>query len=519
MSTVGASGLSVGSVTLFDSTVSNTPVFVRTGYVQGSSSPPTANSLILENISLNNVPVAVQGGNGKTALAGTPTNTKISAWGEGHEYTPNGPTTFQSNISPVNRPSALLGSNGNYYVQSKPQYASYPVSSFISARSAGATGNGKTDDTAALQKAINSAVAQNKILFVDAGDYIVTSTLLFPPGLNIVGESYSVILSRGSFFNNMNNPQPIVQIGNPGQTGSIQWSDMIVSTQGQQQGAILFQYNLNSAGSSSSSWGSSSSGGVSGIWDVHARIGGFAGSNLQAANCPITPKTTVTASNLNKNCIAAFLTLHITEQSSGLYLENNWLWTADHDADSQAETQITVYSGRGLLDESAGPVWLVGGAVEHHTLYQYQFVNASTVFAGQIQTETPYYQPNPSAPTPWTYNATYSDPKFAKATITANGYTIPNADAWGLRIVSSDNILIYGAGFYSFFNNYSTTCSAQGNGEICQSQIFQLQGSNSNINVYNENTGELSAFTFTCRLNALLTRIFHSRNALPNHHG
>ena len=46
------------------------------------------------------------------------------------------------------------------------------------------------------------------------------------------------------------------------------------------------------------------------------------------------------------------------------------------------------------------------------------------------------------------------------------GLTIPNADAWGLRIVDSTNILIYGAGLYSFFNNYSTACSNQGAGEV-----------------------------------------------------
>lgn len=31
-----------------------------------------------------------------------------------------------------------------------------------------------------------------------------------------------------------------------------------------------------------------------------------------------------------------------------------------------------------------------------------------------------------------------------------------SADGWGLRVVNSQNILIYGAGLYSFFNNYNT---------------------------------------------------------------
>lgn len=153
---------------------------------------------------------------------------------------------------------------------------------------------------------------------------------------------------------------------------------MIVSTQGQQRGAVLFEYNLNSPSSS-----------PSGIWDVHSRVGGFAGSNLRLADCPTTPNITVTASNLNQNCIAAYLTMHLTKPSSGLYLENVWLWVADHDVEDPQLRQITIYAGRGLLDESqAGTNWLIGTAVEHHTKYEYQFVNTQNVFAGQIQTET-----------------------------------------------------------------------------------------------------------------------------------
>ena len=48
--------------------------------------------------------------------------------------------------------------------------------------------------------------------------------------------------------------------------------------------------------------------------------------------------------------------------------------------------------------------------------------------------------------------------------------------------------MIYGAGLYSFFDNYSTTCSNAGNGEACQSRIFDIEGNVRNINVYNLNT-------------------------------
>lgn len=98
-------------------------------------------------------------------------------------------------------------------------------------------------------------------MFFDAGTYKVTSTLTIPPGSKVVGETYSVIMSSGSYFADMADPQPVVKIGNSGDTGSIEWSDMIVSTQGAQAGAILIEWNLASSGT------------PSGVWDVHARIG------------------------------------------------------------------------------------------------------------------------------------------------------------------------------------------------------------------------------------------------------
>ena len=77
--------------------------------------------------------------------------------------------------------------------------------------------------------------------------------------------------------------------------------------------------------------------------------------------------------------------MHITKTASGLYMENNWLWTADHDVEDPQLRQITVYTGRGLLVESEpGTIWLVGTAVEHHTKYEYQFVDTKDVFAGQV---------------------------------------------------------------------------------------------------------------------------------------
>lgn len=39
------------------------------------------------------------------------------------------------------------------------------------------------------------------------------------------------------------------------------------------------------------------------------------------------------------------------------------MWLADHDLDGDGASQISLYSGRGILSESVGPVWLVGTGV------------------------------------------------------------------------------------------------------------------------------------------------------------
>ena len=191
MSAGGSAAQTVGSITLVDSSITNTPIGIITAYNAPSSAPATAGSLIIENVALSNVPIAIQS-SGSTVLAGTAGSTTISAWGEGHEYNPTGPKSLKGAFTGNSRPGSLV-SGGKYYVRSKPQYNTLAASSFSSVRSAGAKGNGVTDDTTALQNIINSATAAGNVVFFDAGTYLVTKTLLIPAGAKLVGEGYSVI--------------------------------------------------------------------------------------------------------------------------------------------------------------------------------------------------------------------------------------------------------------------------------------------------------------------------------------
>lgn len=142
----------VGSEAIIDAVVANTPVFVRSSVASNGTLPY---SLVLNNIKLTNVPTAVGVANGATILAGG--TTTIASWGQGHVYSGTGgqKTWGQSNIASANKPSVLLDNSGRIFGKSHPQYANYAASQIVSVKSQGAKGDGKTDDTAAIQSVLN----------------------------------------------------------------------------------------------------------------------------------------------------------------------------------------------------------------------------------------------------------------------------------------------------------------------------------------------------------------------------
>lgn len=133
-----------------------------------------------------------------------------------------------------------------------------------------------------------------------------------PVGTRVVGELWPQIMAFGSDFGDANNPRPVVQVGNPGDVGSIEISDLLFTVQAPTPGAILMQWNVKAA-----------SQGSAGMWDSHVRVGGAFGSNMQVSQCP-------TGSAYDANCAGAAMLLHLHRDASG-YFENTWFWVADHD--------------------------------------------------------------------------------------------------------------------------------------------------------------------------------------------
>lgn len=346
---LGDQGQNVGSVVLLDSTITDTPVGVYT-IKSASSTPASGATVVLDNVRLVNVQRAVANPQtGATILNGG--TLTIDLWGQGKSYSTSntgGSFTQGNMVRAFPKPASLLTNGGNtFFERSRPQYEQVDVSNIVSVKSLGAVGDGRTDDTARIQSILNSNANSGKIIFFDHGVYLVSNTITVPVNTRIIGESWAVIMADGAAFKNMANPTPVFKVGNAGDVGYVEITELLFQTRGPQPGAIMMEWNSRDPAGQQ---------GVNGIWDVHFRIGGSAGTLLEAAQCVKNPGSVVTTPN--PACIGAFMLLKIGKTAS-LYLENIWAWTSDHGLDGPSYSQISLYTGRGIYTESTnGPVWM-----------------------------------------------------------------------------------------------------------------------------------------------------------------
>ncbi|KAF4234129.1 hypothetical protein CNMCM6805_008835 [Aspergillus fumigatiaffinis] len=376
-------GQSLGSLVLVDAIIANTPNGIVTSlYAENSI------SLLLQNVGFFNVQNAVTDSVVSKVLLAGGNEVRIDNWGFGRVTDSHGTSFFANaeNIPVMNRTKSLLSPElayvkPNFYTRRRPKYTDLGTSQVINLKTAGARGDGQTDDTSVLNTIFAAAANMSAIVFIPHGIYVITDTVKIPVGSRIIGQTWPQIMARGSKFADLTATRAAVQVGSPGDSGVVEIQDLLFTVSGNTAGAILVQWNVHEAAQ-----------GSVGLWDSHFRVGGALGSSLQAAQCPKN-------GGININCIAASALLHITAKSS-VYMENVWMWVADHDLDSPEEVQVDIFSGRGVLIESQGPSWLYGTAAEHNVLYQYQLSNSSNIVMGMIQTESPYFQSHPGAPLP-----------------------------------------------------------------------------------------------------------------------
>ncbi|XXH05145.1 hypothetical protein Hte_011570 [Hypoxylon texense] len=454
--------IKVGSLILVDSKISNVPVGINTLY--RIDQPDTNNTLILDNVDMSEgVPTAIQYAKDNSVILKG--NQKVAGFAQGRQYTGAVGKAIQTAKDSVHKPDALLGDDGKIFTRVKPQYESVSSSKFVSVKTAGAKGDGTSDDTAAIQKIFDGA-KDGDIIYFDHGAYLISDTVKIPKNIKITGEMWPLLMATGDKFKDSSKPKPVFQVGEAGDVGNVEMSDLIIETKGPLPGAILMEWNL--AGSDK---------GSAGMWDVHFRIGGTAGTELQSDKCTMNNETTTTPTD---ECMGTFMMLHLTQTGSA-YVENCWFWVADHELDMDDHNQINIFNGRGVLIESQKPVWFWGTASEHSILYNYQVSNAENVFIGVAQTETAYYQGNPAAPAGTSVLEGYFDPDFEKS---CGGSSDTCARTWGLRVTNSSAVYVYGAGMYSFFNNYAQQCVEE---ENCQDNMISIEDS-SDIHLFGVST-------------------------------
>lgn len=457
-----------GSLAVVDSVFKSTTTAIQT-YPYTNKTGDATTGITLDNVKFDGVTNGVW--DGSKSYLGASKN--IDTWVQGRVYSGN--TQNKALGAPYDTPrdKTLVGANPDglpkapFFEKTKPQYLDIPASSFIHMR-ASCKGDGVTDDTTCFQNTLNSA-SSGSVVYIDAGTYMISNTITVPANVKIVGEVWSQIAAFGNNFGDVKQPKPLFRVGKPGDVGNVEMQDLLFTSKGNTPGLVFVEWNIKAA-----------SPGSAGMWDCHVRVGGASGTNLESKNCPAS-KTGV-----NANCNGGSTMMHITSQGSG-YFENMWLWVADHDLDdadltndNNFMTQCSVYVGRGLLVESTNPVWLYGTASEHAVMYQYQFNKARHVYASMIQTESPYYQPNPKPPAPvkdsvGVYN---SDPDY-----TCSGSKTVGCDAsWALRVIGSNSITIHGAGLYSWFTTYTQECVDTVN---CQQNLIQFKDNTGNVLIHN----------------------------------
>jgi hypothetical protein len=453
-----STGQGVGSLSLVDVHMWGVPVVIETSLFADNST-----ALHIDNGGFQNCKtIVLESQTNKVLYPGNDAGlTNVLSWGFGKVADPSGETGFINGAkmqAPENYPASLLVSDdihprAKFFHRTRPSYADPGNSQIFDVKALGAKGDGSSDDTAILNHILDVAANVSGIVYFPHGIYIIKDTLDVPVGSRIIGQAWPQIMATGTKFQDMANPRAAVRVGAVGSVGVMEIQCMMFTVRGPTSGAVLVEWNVHE-----------STQGSAGLWDSHIRVGGAKGSDLQKSQCPKTAQ--------NKACIAASMMMHMTEKSSG-YLENVWMWVADHDMEDADQIQINVFAARGILIESQGPTWLWGTAAEHAVLYQYQLSGAKNVVMGLIQTEAPYFQSSPKAPAPFEKGLVFKDdPTFADCPASSKTCAM----AWSLRVIDSSDIYVISAGLYTWFQDYSQNCVNNGAND-CQSSTFYVEQS------------------------------------------
>jgi glucan 1,3-beta-glucosidase len=178
---------SVGSLILLDSEAASTKNVIISQHTKNADG-----SIVIENLKLKNVDHTVADRDGKSILVGSGRSSKIESFIQGNVYQNVTNGTYMETSGKLSRSRILTDRSGAYFAKSRPQYEDYSSRCFSSVRHFGATGDGRTDATHAINAALK-ANANKRITYFPAGNYRVAGTIEVPAGSRIVGEAWSTL--------------------------------------------------------------------------------------------------------------------------------------------------------------------------------------------------------------------------------------------------------------------------------------------------------------------------------------
>ncbi|KAJ5133945.1 Ribonucleotide reductase class I alpha subunit [Penicillium atrosanguineum] len=449
----------LGSMVLLDSNSTNSGTVVK--FYDSSNDSGNRNSqLLIQNLFHDTQHSIVVDSNNNEKLAAVE-NVDTWAWGN---VTP-GQYETGTNFT-TSRPDVLL-SNGKYYIRSQPTYAEYASNQVVNVKAVDGhpvKGDGSTNDVESLNAILADNAANCKITYFPYGVYTVKDTLKIPIGSRIAGEAWAVISGAGDAFKDASNPKPVVQVGQTDDTGVIEIQNMRFSVGEVLPGATILE--INAAGTNP---------GDVALWNTMVTVGGTVETSIKD-DCD---------NQDTSQCMAAYMVMHLTASSSA-YIENFWGWTADHNLDGGSNYTV-ISTGRGVLVEATKGTWLIGTGSEHNWLYNYNFHSAQNVYAGMLQTESPYMQGDgatQTAPAPWTADPSIGDPDFSWCDTNDQKCRTSLAT----NVDGGKDVLLYSSAAWAFFNgewtgDYSTQCDGS-----CQTNMMRVANTPENLVWYSINT-------------------------------
>lgn len=241
----------IGSLTIVDSMFKNTEKGVVVDKVSTDTGTGTT-GLVMDEVIFEKVDKAVVDLN-DTVLWNGETDHNTDRWFMGPSYDPDLQRKWTKsefdNLATVNNTMLQggddtdMGVKSTYYLNTRKEYADKSASDFIHLKDY-ATGDGKTDDTAGVQKALDSA--GGKILFADAGIYLLTDTVTVPEGTVIVGEAWTQFAATGDKFGDADHPKVMLRVGEPDKNNraAVEMQGLIFTTKGPTPGAVLVEWNM-----------------------------------------------------------------------------------------------------------------------------------------------------------------------------------------------------------------------------------------------------------------------------------